>query len=43
MVVKCEEVWREVSNYMDGEVGPELRGAMDEHFRICKRCTSVLE
>ena len=29
MVVKCEEVWREVSNYMDGEVGPELRGAMD--------------
>ena len=43
MVVKCEEVWREVSNYMDGEVGPELRGAMDDHFRICKRCTSVLE
>ena len=43
MVVKCEVVWREVSNYVDGEVGPELRSAMDDHFRICKRCTSVLE
>ena len=43
MVVKCEEVWREVSNYVDGDVGPELRDAMDVHFKGCKGCTSVLE
>ena len=42
MVVNCEEVWREVSNYVDGEVGPDLRVAMDQHFSTCKRCTSVL-
>ena len=31
MVVNCEHVWREVSNYLDGEVAPDLRAAMDEH------------
>lgn len=43
MVVSCEEVWREISNYLDGEVDPALRAAMEEHFRGCKRCTAVLD
>jgi hypothetical protein len=43
MVVKCEEVWREVSNYLDGEVAPELRAAIEEHVRGCKNCTAVLD
>ena len=38
----CEQVWREISNYIDGEVDDGLRSAMDEHFRTCKRCASVL-
>ena len=33
MVVNCEQVWREISNYLEGEVDPDLRAAMDEHFR----------
>jgi len=28
MVVNCEQVWREVSNYLEGEVRPALRSAM---------------
>ncbi|MFY9949345.1 MAG: zf-HC2 domain-containing protein [Candidatus Sulfotelmatobacter sp.] len=40
--VNCEQVWREISNYVDGEVDAELRSAMEEHFRTCKRCASVL-
>ena len=43
MVVKCEEVWREVSNYLDGEVSAELRAAIEEHVRGCKRCTAVVD
>jgi hypothetical protein len=43
MVVRCEDVWREISNYLDDEVGPELRAAMEEHMRGCKRCTAVLQ
>lgn len=43
MVVSCEEVWREVSNYLEGEVDPALRAAMEEHLRGCKHCTAVLD
>jgi len=43
MVVRCEEVWHEISNYLEGEVEPAVRAAMEEHFRECKHCTSVLD
>jgi len=41
--VNCEKMWQEISNYIEGEVEPGLRSAMDQHFRTCKRCSSVLE
>jgi hypothetical protein len=41
--VKCEQVWREISNYLEGEVEAGLRAAMDAHFRTCPRCKAVLE
>jgi hypothetical protein len=40
--LNCEQIWREVSNYIDGEVDTALCTSMDEHFRTCKRCASVL-
>jgi hypothetical protein len=40
--LNCEQIWREVSNYIDGEVDATLRSSMDEHFRTCQRCASVL-
>ncbi len=43
MVVSCQEVWREISNYLEGDVDPELRAALEEHFRGCKHCTAVLD
>lgn len=43
MVVNCEQVWKEISNYVEGDVDAGLCAAMDEHFRTCKRCSSVLE
>jgi hypothetical protein len=43
MVVSCEQVWQEISNYLDGEVNPQLRSAMEAHFRECKHCTAVLD
>lgn len=41
--VNCEQVWPEVSNYLEGEVDPALRAAMDAHFLTCASCKSVLE
>jgi hypothetical protein len=43
MVVNCEQVWPEISNYLEGEVSPELRAAMEDHVRECKRCSAVLD
>jgi hypothetical protein len=43
MVIRCEEVWREISNYLEGEVDPSLRATIDEHLRGCKHCTAVLD
>jgi anti-sigma factor (TIGR02949 family) len=41
--IPCEHVWREISNYLDGEVAPELRAQMEHHFRGCHRCRAVLD
>jgi hypothetical protein len=42
MVVNCETVWLEVSNYIDGEVESELRVAIEEHIRGCQGCAAVV-
>lgn len=42
MVVNCETIWSEISNYIDDEVDPSLRAAIDEHIPTCPRCASVL-
>ena len=31
--IECEEVWRQVSNYLDDEVDPGLRDTMSSHFK----------
>ena len=41
MVVKCEDVWREISGYMDGDLDPALKRAMEQHFAECRDCTAV--
>ena len=43
MVINCEQVWREVSDYLDDQVDPEFRAAIEEHVRGCQRCTAVLD
>ncbi len=42
MGVNCEKVWRESSNYVDGDVSPDLRKAIEEHAQGCPRCATVL-
>jgi anti-sigma factor RsiW len=43
MVVRCEEVWREISNYVDGLVDQSLRAAMEAHIAGCAKCKAVLD
>ena len=41
--ISCVEVWREISNYVDDDVAPELRARMEAHFKSCAHCKAVLD
>jgi anti-sigma factor RsiW len=41
--ISCEHVILEISNYIDGEITPELRARMEDHIRGCKHCAAVLD
>jgi anti-sigma factor RsiW len=41
--ISCREVWREISNFVDGEVEPKVKARMEHHFQNCKHCAAVLE
>jgi anti-sigma factor RsiW len=43
MVVNCEQVWQEISNYLEGEANSELRSAMEAHVKECRHCAAVLD
>lgn len=43
MEISCEEVWREISNYLEDEISAELHARMEEHFKGCKHCSAVLD
>lgn len=42
-MVKCEKVLEELSNYIDEDVEPGLRAAIEEHVRGCHRCSVLLD
>jgi len=41
-MITCEEVLRELSNYLDEELTPELRAQVQEHLRGCRNCTVLV-
>src|SRR5438093_10254887 len=41
--IDCEEVWRQISNYVDDEVDPGLRSIMASHFKDCAHCSAILD
>lgn len=42
-MVSCEQVWQEISNYLDNEIDPTLRSALEQHIGQCPRCTAVVQ
>ena len=41
--LRCEEVLREISNYIDGVVTASLRRRMERHLAGCNPCTAILD
>lgn len=36
--IRCIEVLRGLSDYLDGEMSDELRLAIDQHLEVCDQC-----
>ena len=41
--ISCLEAWREISNYIDGEIDAELRARMEAHFKVCAHCKAIYD
>ncbi len=42
-MVSCEHVLRELSNYIDNSVDPDLRKSIEQHLQGCRHCSVVLD
>ena len=41
--IDCVEVWRQISDYLDGELDAGLRASMSSHFKDCAHCSAILD
>jgi len=41
--ISCFEVWKQISDYVDNDVDPELKGRLEFHFERCKDCKAILD
>jgi anti-sigma factor (TIGR02949 family) len=41
--IDCREVWREITNYMEGDLTAEMRERVDRHLRECPHCKAVYD
>ena len=42
-MVTCKTVIANLSNYLDGELAPEMRHKIEKHLRGCRRCSAVYD
>jgi len=43
MGISCQEVWRDISDYLDEDLAHISRAALDQHFAECRNCTALLD
>ena len=43
MAISCQEVWRDISDYIDDDLDPIRRRALAQHFVECRHCTALLD
>jgi anti-sigma factor RsiW len=43
MVLDCKHVWREISNYIDGDIDPAVRASVEKHLAHCRHCAAILD
>ena len=40
--ITCRQVWREISNYLEEDISPELRARLERHFDGCSHCRAIM-
>jgi anti-sigma factor RsiW len=43
ITLSCEEVRREISNYLDDDMSPRLRRLLETHLEQCRKCAVLLD
>ena len=43
MVIKCDGVLSKISDYLEDDLDPALKRAIQEHIAQCRQCRAVLE
>jgi Putative zinc-finger len=43
MGIGCQGVWRDISDYIDEDLNPIERAALDQHFAECLHCSALLD
>ena len=41
--IECRQVWKELSNYMEGDLMPEMRNRITRHLTGCRHCTAIYD
>ncbi|HEX6881104.1 MAG TPA: anti-sigma factor [Terriglobales bacterium] len=41
--LRCEDVRREISNYIDGDISPRNRELLEAHLEQCQRCAVLID
>ena len=43
MKLDCKHIWRELSNYLEGELSEEVRRDVEAHVAQCRHCAALLD
>lgn len=41
--ISCLAVWRELSNYIDDAIDPQLKVRIEAHVKDCRHCSALLD
>ncbi len=41
--ITCQEVRKELADYMEDDISPELRSRIDRHFEECAGCFAIYD
>ena len=41
--IDCRQVWKELTNYMEGDLIPEMRERIAHHLQACRHCKAIYD